>query len=59
MKSKILTSSWGGKNKLPNTFAEKGVGIEVNNMETLIVIGIVGGGVILMGIVALLIPDKS
>jgi len=25
LKSKILTSSWGGKNKLPNVFTEKGL----------------------------------
>ena len=25
LKSKILTSSWGGKNKLPNAFTEKGL----------------------------------
>jgi phage regulator Rha-like protein len=25
LKSKILTSSWGGKNKLPNVFTEKGM----------------------------------
>jgi hypothetical protein len=25
LKSKILTSSWGGKNKLPNIFTEKGL----------------------------------
>jgi hypothetical protein len=25
LKSKFLTSSWGGKNKLPNAFTEKGL----------------------------------
>jgi hypothetical protein len=25
LKSKILTSNWGGKNKLPNVFTEKGL----------------------------------
>jgi hypothetical protein len=25
LKSKILTSSWGGKNKIPNAFTEKGL----------------------------------